>query len=83
MHNQAGAEQIAALKAELSSQGHKSDDLIEAMGDWAKANGFAIADANSHVRQWAEEIKQRKQAATGDEKALAELALKHYGVAAQ
>jgi hypothetical protein len=42
--------QLAAAK----SQG--PDDLTAAMSEWAKANGFAVDDADGHVRQWAQEI---------------------------
>ncbi len=77
-------QEIHALKAELAAaQSQKPDDLTAAMADWAKANGFEAADVDKQVQQWAEDIQKRKDQATANEKALAELALKHYGVAAQ
>jgi tetratricopeptide (TPR) repeat protein len=77
-------QEIHALKAELAAaQGQKPDDLTAAMTEWAKANGFAAADVDKQVQQWAEDIQRHKDQATANEKALAELALKHYGVAAQ
>jgi tetratricopeptide (TPR) repeat protein len=77
-------QQNRAMQAQLAApKSEGPDDLTAAMTDWAKANGFAVEDADSHVRQWAQEIESRKQAATADQKALAELALKHYGAAAQ
>ena len=72
------------IKGELAKeQGQKPDDLTAAMTEWAKTNGFEPADADKKIQQWAEEIQKRKEEATADQKALAELALKHYGVAAQ
>jgi len=77
-------QQNREMQAQLATaKSPGSDDLTAAMSDWAKANGFAVEDADSHVRQWAQEIENRKQEATADQKALAELALQHYGVAAQ
>jgi tetratricopeptide (TPR) repeat protein len=72
------------VKGELAAaQSQKPDDLTAAMREWATANGFAVEDADKQVHQWAEEIQQRKDQATADQQALAELALKHYGAAAQ
>jgi len=66
-----------------AAQNPKQDDLTAAMMDWAGENGFGIADVDKKVQEWAEEIQQRKQQATDEQRALAELALKHYGAAAQ
>jgi tetratricopeptide (TPR) repeat protein len=71
------------VKGELAAQSQKPDDLTAAMREWATANGFAAEDADQQVHQWAEEIQQRKEQATADQQALAELALRHYGAAAQ
>ncbi len=84
IQNRAKNQEIHALKAELAAaQSQKPDDLTAAMTDWAKANGFAEADVDKQVQLWAEDIQRRKDQATANERALAELALKHYGVAAQ
>ena len=84
VQSNAKSQEISALKGELAAaQGQKPDDLTVAMTAWATANGFGIAEADKQVQQWAEEIQQRKNQATAEQKALAELALKHYGVAAQ
>ncbi|MGB9407967.1 MAG: tetratricopeptide repeat protein, partial [Terracidiphilus sp.] len=84
VQSNAKSQEIRALKGELAAaQGQKPDDLTVAMTAWATSNGFAIAEADKQVHQWAEEIQQRKDQATAEQKALAELALKHYGVAAQ
>ena len=84
LQNNAKNQEIHALKGALAAaQSQKPDDLTAAMTEWAKANGFEIADVDKQVWQWAEEIQRRKEQATADEKALAELALKHYGIAAQ
>jgi tetratricopeptide (TPR) repeat protein len=66
-----------------TAQSKNPDELTAAMTDWAKDNGFAIAEVDPKVKEWAEEIQQRRDQATAQQKALAELALKHYGVAAQ
>jgi tetratricopeptide (TPR) repeat protein len=82
--NNAKSQEIHALKGALAAApSQKPDDLTAAMTEWAKANGFAIADVDKQVRQWAEEIQRRKEQATAEQKALAELALKHYGIAAR
>ena len=84
VQSNAKSQEIRALKGELAAaQGQKPDDLTVAMTAWATANGFAIAEADKQVQQWAEEIQRRKDQATTEQKALSELALKHYGVAAQ
>jgi hypothetical protein len=84
IQNRAKNQEIHALKAELAAaQSQKPDDLTAAMSEWAKANGFDAGDVDKQVQQWAEDIQKRKDQATANEKALAELALKHYGVAAQ
>ncbi len=72
-----------ANQALTAVQSEKPDDLSAAMREWATANGFAAEDADKQVQQWAQEIQQRKQQASADQRALAELALKHYGAAAQ
>ncbi len=71
-------------KGELAAaESQKPDDLSAAMKQWAAANGFAQEEADKQVQQWAQDIQQRKDQATADQQALAELALKHYGAAAQ
>lgn len=84
LQNKQLTQENRAVKGELAAaQSQKPDELTAAMAEWARANGFAIADVDKQVRQWAEEIQQGKKQATDEQKALAELALKHYGVAAQ
>ncbi|MGB9406435.1 MAG: hypothetical protein WCA89_02800, partial [Terracidiphilus sp.] len=84
VQSNAKSQEISALKGELAAaQGQKPDNLTVAMTAWATANGFGIAEADKQVQQWAEEIQRRKDQATTEQKALSELALKHYGVAAQ
>jgi tetratricopeptide (TPR) repeat protein len=84
IQNRSKNQEIHALKAELAAaQSQKPDDLTASMAEWAKANGFEVAEVDKQVQQWAEDIQKRKDQATANEKALAELALKHYGVAAQ
>lgn len=77
-------QQNRELKTELAdAQGQKPDDLTDAIAAWAKANGLEEKDAERKIQEWAEEIQRDKQQASEDQKALAELALKHYGAAAQ
>ena len=84
IQNRGKNQEIHALKAELAAvQSQKPDDLTAAMTEWAKASGFEVAEVDKQVQQWAEDIQRRKDQATANEKALAQLALKHYGVAAQ
>jgi tetratricopeptide (TPR) repeat protein len=66
-----------------TAQNKNPDELTAAMVEWAKENGFAIAEVDPKVKEWAEEIQQRRDQATAQQKALAELALRHYGAAAQ
>ncbi len=76
-------QQNRTLKGELAAaQGQKPEDLTAAMTEWAKANGFAIKDVDAKVQEWAEEVLQDKKQDYEDQQALAQLALKHYGVAA-
>ena len=84
IQNRAKNQEIRELKAELAgAQSQKPDDLTAAMNEWAKTSGLDIAEVDKQVQQWAADIQKRKDQATANEKALAELALKHYGAAAQ
>ena len=75
--------QNVALKGELAKAQGPKLDLSVAMAEWAKDNGFATNEADAKVRQWAEEIQKDSAHATKQQSALAELALKHYGKAAE
>ena len=69
------------LKQELKAAA-ETDDLTAAMNQWASAHGFLPADVDKKVQSWATDIQH--QAHPSDrQKALAELAFKHYGAAAQ
>jgi tetratricopeptide (TPR) repeat protein len=84
LQNNAKSQQIRALKGELAAaQSSRPDDLTAAMTEWGRANGFEAADVDTQVHQWADNIQRRKDQATVGQRALAELALKHYGEAAQ
>jgi tetratricopeptide (TPR) repeat protein len=74
--------QVAALKQSAAAQSQKPD-LGAAIAEWAQANGFSAAQAGEQVRQWADGIERQSGQATVEQKALAELALKHYADAAQ
>jgi hypothetical protein len=77
------ARQNIALKGELAGAQSQRPDLSAAMAEWAKANGFATTDVDTKVQQWAEDIQRRAEQASVQQRALAELALKHYTAAAQ
>ncbi len=72
--------QVSALKAGAAQA---QPDLGAAIAGWAQANGFSSAKADEQVQQWAEAIQRQSGQATAEQKALAELALKHYAAAAQ
>jgi hypothetical protein len=75
--------QVTALKQNTAAQEQKPD-LGAAIAEWAEANGFSSAQVDQQVQQWAQGIQQQSaQATTAEQKALAELALKHYENAAQ
>jgi tetratricopeptide (TPR) repeat protein len=73
--------QVSALKAGAAQA--QQPDLGAAIAGWAQANGFSSAKADEQVQQWAEAIQKQSGQATAEQKALAELALKHYAAAAQ
>ena len=73
----------SALQAEVNAGQQQKPDLGEAIAEWAQANGFSAAHADQQVQQWAEEIQMQSGQATAEQKALAELALKHYAEAAR
>ena len=62
---------------------NQTQDLSAAFAEWATQNGFSSAEVNQQVQQWAQDIQRRSQQATLQQKALAEVALKQYGAAAQ
>ena len=74
--------QVAALKQGAAAQSQKPD-LGAAIAEWGQTNGFSAAQAAEQVRQWADGIEKQSGQATVEQKALAELALKHYESAAQ
>ena len=72
------------LKKDLAAaQSQKPDDMTVAITEWAKANGFEYDQVNDRIQQWANEIQQSKGVIEKKQKALAELALRHYDVAAE
>jgi len=75
--------QVSALKAGAAQAQSQQPDLGAAIADWAQANGFSSAKADEQVQQWAARIEKQSAEATTEQRALAELALKHYATAAQ
>jgi tetratricopeptide (TPR) repeat protein len=75
--------QVSALKVGAAQGQGQQADLGAAIARWAQSNGFSSAKADEQVQQWAEGIQQQSGQATAEQKALAELALKHYAAAAQ
>jgi hypothetical protein len=75
--------QVTALKQSATVAPNQSGDLGSAIGEFAEANGFSADHVNEQVQQWAQKIQSSSAQATAEQKALAELALKHYADAAQ
>jgi tetratricopeptide (TPR) repeat protein len=75
--------QVAALKQNAAAAHNHEPDLGAAIAEWAQANGFSAAQADQQVQQWAEGIQKQSGQVTAEQKALSELALKHYAAAAQ
>ena len=72
-----------ALKSQAAQAESQKPDLSAALAAWAQANGFSSAQVDEQVEQWAQNIQQQAAQATAEQKALAEVALKHYASAAQ
>lgn len=83
--------EISALRRQNSTlrgqtgtaEPQQKPDLGAAIADWAQTNGFSSAQVDQQVQQWANGIENQSGAATAEQKALAEMALQHYGAAAQ
>ncbi len=75
--------QVSALKAGAAPQQGQQADLGAAIAAWAQGNGFSSALVDQQVQQWATAIQSQSGQHTAEQKALAELALKHYAAAAQ
>jgi tetratricopeptide (TPR) repeat protein len=75
--------QVSVLKAGAAPGQGQQPDLGAAIAVWAQANGFSSGQVDQQVQQWAEGIQKQSGQATAEQKALAELALKHYAAAAQ
>lgn len=73
----------SALASATNAAQEQKPDLGAAIAGWAQANGFSAAQADEQVQQWAEGIEKQTGTATAEQKALAQLALKHYADAAQ
>jgi len=76
-------QQNQQMKGQLAQANEQKADLTAALTEWAKANGFESGQVDTKVKQWAEDIESKQAQATLEQKGLAELALQHYGVAAQ
>jgi len=72
-----------ALASTTNAAQEQKPDLGAAIAGWAQANGFSAAQADEQVQQWAQGIEKQTGTATAEQKALAQLALKHYADAAQ
>ncbi len=75
--------QVAALKQSQAGTQQKAAALGSAIAEWAEANGFTSVQVDQEVQQWADGIEKQSGQATAEQKALAEMALSHYGAAAQ
>jgi len=74
--------QNAALQTQVKAAPQQKPDLGAAIADWAQSNGFSAAQVDSQVQQWAQSI-ENQATASDEQKALAQLALKNFGAAAQ
>ena len=72
-----------ALAGQVDAAQAQKPDLGAVIAEWAQTNGFSASQADEQVRQWAEDIEKQTGTATAEQKALAQLALKHYADAAQ
>jgi hypothetical protein len=77
--NRTLTQQVAQAKQAAA----QPQDINAALADWAKANGFPPADAEARVQQWGHDIQQRRDQATCQQQALAQLALKNNDAASQ
>jgi tetratricopeptide (TPR) repeat protein len=75
--------QVSTLKAGAARGQGQQADLGAAIAAWAQADGFSSGQVDQQVEQWAAGIQKQSAQATAEQKALAELALKHYAAAAQ
>ena len=75
--------QVAALKQSVAEAQGSTPDLGSAIADWAQANGFSATQADQQVQQWAVGIQKQSGQVTAEQRALSELALKHYENAAR
>ena len=75
--------QNRALQGEIAEAQSQKPDLGRALVAWAQANGFSPVQVNRQVQVWAQNIQLQSAQATAQQKALAEVALKHYAAAAQ
>lgn len=75
--------QNIALRERLADSPTQKMDLTGALAEWAHTNGFAASEVDRQVKDWADNIQKRSEQSTLEQKGLAEVALKHYGSAAQ
>lgn len=75
-----------ALTVEVQQQGQKlteEDGLSKAIQEWSSETGLSSEVLEQTVQEWARDIQKKGDAASLEQRALAELALRHYGEAAQ
>jgi len=77
--------EIHQLKGELAQAdgAARRPDLDTAVAAWAQENGFDPAEINKRFIQWSKEIESNKEEEASEQRALAELYLKHYDAAAE
>ena len=74
--------QLNSLQGQNQALKNQKPDLSAALAEVAQVYGFAPADFDKQVQQWAQQV-QADPAADARKKGLAETALKHYAEAAQ
>lgn len=76
-------QEMRSLKGALIEAQVQKPDLTAAIAEWARRNGFDVEEVDKRIREWGEDIGRRKEQATTEQRALAELALKEFGAAAE
>jgi len=72
----------SVLKTATAAAQKQKQDLGAALRAWAESNGFAQSNVDQQVQQWAQGVQQDSAHATAEQRAFAQIALRHYAEAA-
>jgi hypothetical protein len=75
-------QQVSALKQTVAAQ-NQDQKFDAAIAEWAENMGFPSGQVQQQIQIWTQNIELQSSQATAEQKALAELAQKHYAAAAQ